>query len=128
MAYSGFRSAAFRSESALRLAEFEAVRRSEPWRRVVRSKGFLFFDECPGFRFTLQVRPTSAVRRPERILSLHLIGFERIHDSSCTHSMTTPQMVGERLDMRVEPCATPGETTLVFIGQRLQVACRFTLG
>ncbi|KAL1519174.1 hypothetical protein AB1Y20_003434 [Prymnesium parvum] len=79
----GFRSVAFRRKAPLRLARFEFSRRTEPWSRVIRAKGFVYFEECPGYCMTLQ-------------------------------------LVGARLDVRVEKSEGAGETALVFIGQHLQ--------
>ena len=50
----GYVSVAFRSERKLRLQPFEALRRSAAWRAVIRSKGFVAFEEAVGFRATLQ--------------------------------------------------------------------------
>ena len=50
----GFMSISFKTSGSLRIAPFEALRRSPLWRPIVRAKGFMSFVECKGFRLTMQ--------------------------------------------------------------------------
>ena len=101
-----FASVSFRSKHRLRLASFEALRRSARWQRVVRAKGFLSFDACDGHHVTLQqcgrrvdVRTVPCAVGKEGGCTLVLIGqppwqpdglLRALHDCECDEADAPP--------------------------------------